>query len=124
MRECAVLKLQKFCSDLSEEGRKQCIIKEILPIIDSMTADENRQVKIALAKVVMSLAPLLGIEHLSFIFLAMLRDDIPEVREKIISSLNKVILFLFVVLSHPLFFYIPTPLADQCGKSFLFRSPM
>lgn len=68
-----------------------------------MTCDANQHVKIALASVVMGLAPLLGhqstIDHLLPIFLCMLRDDTPEVRLNIISSLDKVfILFLFINL--------------------------
>jgi serine/threonine-protein phosphatase 2A regulatory subunit A len=59
-----------------------------------LTTDANQHVKIALAHVVMGLAPLLGnqgtVEHLLPIFLAMLRDDTPEVRLNIISSLDKV----------------------------------
>lgn len=63
-------------------------------MIKPLTTDANQHVKIALAHVVMGLAPLLGnqstVEHLLPIFLAMLRDDTPEVRLNIISSLDKV----------------------------------
>lgn len=83
-----------FCTALPEEGRKRGIIEEILPVIKPLTSDANQHVKIALAHVVMGLAPLLGnqstVEHLLPIFLAMLRDDTPEVRLNIISSLDKV----------------------------------
>ncbi|KAL3068130.1 hypothetical protein niasHS_011037 [Heterodera schachtii] len=94
VRDAAAEKLQSFCAALSEEGRKKGIIEEILPVIRPLTTDANQHVKIALAQVVMGLAPLLGnqctIEHLLPIFLSMLRDDTPEVRLNIISSLEKV----------------------------------
>lgn len=83
-----------FCASLPEEGRRKGIIEDILPVIKPLTVDANQHVKIALASVVMGLAPLLGnqntIEHLLPIFLGMLRDDTPEVRLNIISSLDKV----------------------------------
>lgn len=63
-------------------------------MIKPLTTDANQHVKIALALVIMGLAPLLGpqdtIEHLLPLFLQMLRDDTPEVRLNIISSLDKV----------------------------------
>ncbi|KAI1724217.1 HEAT repeats domain-containing protein [Ditylenchus destructor] len=94
VRDIAAAKLQAFCAALPEEGRKQGIIEEILPVIKPLTTDTNQHVKIALALVVMGLAPLLGpqstVEHLLPIFLCMLRDDTPEVRLNIISSLDKV----------------------------------
>jgi serine/threonine-protein phosphatase 2A regulatory subunit A len=64
-------------------------------VIKPLSSDANQHVKIALASVVMGLAPLLGekstVEHLLPIFLHMLRDETPEVRLNIISSLDKVI---------------------------------
>lgn len=90
-----------FCSALPEEGRRSGIIDEILPVVKPLTCDANQHVKIALASVVMGLAPLLGhqstIDHLLPIFLCMLRDDTPEVRLNIISSLDKVNLKFFFV---------------------------
>nr|CAD2152925.1 unnamed protein product [Meloidogyne enterolobii] len=94
VRDAAAEKLQSFCAALPEDGRKRGITDEILPVIKPLTTDANQHVKIALAHVVMGLAPLLGnqstVEHLLPIFLAMLRDDTPEVRLNIISSLDKV----------------------------------
>ena len=94
VRDVAAAKLQAFCNSLPEEGRKQGIIDEILPVVKPLTTDANQHVKIALALVVMGLAPLLGpestVENLLPIFLCMLRDDTPEVRLNIISSLDKV----------------------------------
>lgn len=95
VRDVAAAKLQSFCNALPEEGRKEGIINEILPVVKPLTTDTNQHVKIALALVVMGLAPLLGpestVENLLPIFLSMLRDDTPEVRLNIISSLDKVI---------------------------------
>lgn len=71
-----------------------------MPVIKPLTCDANQHVKIALASVVMGLAPLLGnqstIDELLPIFLCMLRDDTPEVRLNIISSLDKVFFFLII----------------------------
>ena len=54
----------------------------------------SRYVRSALASVVMELAPVLGkaatIEHLLPVFLALLKDDWPEVRLNIISKLEQV----------------------------------
>jgi serine/threonine-protein phosphatase 2A regulatory subunit A len=95
VRDAAAEKLQSFCSALPEEGRKEGIIESLLPVIKPLTQDANQHVKIALAQVVMGLAPLLGkestVEHLLPVFLAMLRDDTPEVRLNVISSLDKVL---------------------------------
>ena len=96
VRDAAAEKLQAFCAALPEEGRKEGIVNDLLPVIKPLTQDANQHVKIALAQVVMGLAPLLGheatIEHLLPIFLMMLRDDTPEVRLNIISSLDKVLI--------------------------------
>lgn len=63
-------------------------------MVKPLTSDANQHVKVALASVVMGLAPLLGqestVDQLLPIFLTMLRDDTPEVRLNIISSLDKV----------------------------------
>ncbi len=52
-----------------------------------------RYVRSALASVVMELAPVLGkaatIEHLLPVFLALLKDDFPDVRLNIISKLEQ-----------------------------------
>ena len=54
----------------------------------------RRYVRSALASVVMELAPVLGkaatIEHLLPVFLALLKDDFPDVRLNIISKLEQV----------------------------------
>jgi hypothetical protein len=68
-------------------------------IFKPLTTDANQHVNIAMANVVMGLAPIRGkqntIEHLLSFFLAMLRDDTPEVRLNIISSLNNVCPILY-----------------------------
>ena len=55
--------------------------------------DRRRYVRSALASVVMELAPVLGkaatIEHLLPVFLALLKDDFPDVRLNIISKLEQ-----------------------------------
>ncbi|CAD5227442.1 unnamed protein product [Bursaphelenchus okinawaensis] len=94
VRDVAASKLQAFCSALPEAGRKEAIIKEVLPVVKPLTSDANQHVKVALASVIMGLAPILGqqntVDHLLQIFLSMLHDDTAEVRLNIISSLDKV----------------------------------
>uniref|UniRef100_A0A914XWH8 Phosphatase PP2A regulatory subunit A/Splicing factor 3B subunit 1-like HEAT repeat domain-containing protein n=1 Tax=Panagrolaimus superbus TaxID=310955 RepID=A0A914XWH8_9BILA len=87
------MKLQGFCSGLPTQNRAKVFIEQILPVVKPLASDANQHVKVSLASVVMELAPLLGEqteEHLLPIFLTMLRDDTPEVRLNIISSLDKV----------------------------------
>lgn len=94
VRDAAASKLQAFCTALPEAGRREAVVNEILSVIRPLTTDANQHVKIALASVIMGLAPILGQEntvtHLLPIFLSMLHDDTPEVRLNIISSLDKV----------------------------------
>ncbi|KAI6194293.1 Serine/threonine-protein phosphatase 2A 65 kDa regulatory subunit A beta isoform-like protein [Aphelenchoides besseyi] len=94
VRDAAASKLHAFCAALPEPGRKEAVVNEILTVIKPLTSDANQHVKIALASVIMGLAPILGQEntvtHLLLIFLSMLHDDTPEVRLNIISSLDKV----------------------------------
>ena len=94
VRDAAASKLQAFCASLPEPGRKDAVINDILSVIRPLTSDANQHVKVALASVIMGLAPILQkestVQHLLPIFLSMLRDDTPEVRLNIISSLDKV----------------------------------
>uniref|UniRef100_A0A7E4VWT4 Protein phosphatase PP2A regulatory subunit A n=1 Tax=Panagrellus redivivus TaxID=6233 RepID=A0A7E4VWT4_PANRE len=94
VRDVASMKLQGFCAGLPVENRSNVIIEQILPVVKPLATDTNQHVKISLASVVMGLAPLLGeketVDHLLPIFLSMLRDDTPEVRLNIISSLDKI----------------------------------
>ncbi|KAI6205334.1 Serine/threonine-protein phosphatase 2A 65 kDa regulatory subunit A alpha isoform [Aphelenchoides besseyi] len=94
VRDAAASKLHAFCAALPEPGRKEAVVSEILTVIKPLTSDANQHVKIALASVIMGLAPILGQENtvanLLPIFLSMLHDDTPEVRLNIISSLDKV----------------------------------
>jgi serine/threonine-protein phosphatase 2A regulatory subunit A len=94
VKDAAASKLQAFCAALPEPGRKEAVVNEILTVIKPLTSDANQHVKIALASVIMGLAPILGqentVNHLLPIFLSMLHDDTPEVRLNIISSLDKV----------------------------------
>jgi serine/threonine-protein phosphatase 2A regulatory subunit A len=112
VRDAAASKLQAFCNALPEAGRREAVINEILSVIRPLTTDANQHVKIALASVIMGLAPILGQEntvtHLLPIFLSMLHDDTPEVRLNIISSLDKVRL---LTLAYIYFFRSVTSLA-------------
>ena len=84
------------CSALPVESREKLIVEQIMPVVKELPFDANLHVKIALADVIMGIAPLLGeqntITYLLPLFLMLLRDDTPEARLNIISSLDKVIM--------------------------------
>ncbi len=65
-----------------------CVVLSVLTAVAG-----RRYVRSALASVVMELAPVLGkaatIEHLLPVFLALLKDDFPDVRLNIISKLEQ-----------------------------------
>lgn len=83
-----------FCAALPPVGRDKAILQHVLPVIKDLVSDPNQHVKTALASTVMGLAPILGcdltMDHLLPIYLTLLRDETPEVRLNIISSLDKV----------------------------------
>eukprot|EP00731_Ephydatia_muelleri_P009439 Em0005g25a len=87
-------RLKDFCSSLGEEYRQEAILTQIMPCIQQLATDTNQHVKSALASVIMSLSPIVGkestIEHLLPLFLIQLKDECPEVRLNIISSLESV----------------------------------
>lgn len=102
VRDVAASKLTAFAGALPEAGRQAAIIDKILPVVKPLTSDANTHVKIALASVIMGLAPLLGqentITHLLPIFLSMLHDEAAEVRLNIISSLDKVSVYCIIAI--------------------------
>jgi serine/threonine-protein phosphatase 2A regulatory subunit A len=62
--------------------------------VQELSTDSSQHVRAALASVIMGMAPVLGkeatIEQLLPIFLALLKDDFPDVRLNIISKLDQV----------------------------------
>ena len=91
VRGAAGGKVAQFCSLLG--ANESCVIA-VLPCVKELASDSNQFVRASLASVVMELAPMLGkaatIEHLLPVFLALLKDDFPEVRLNIISKLDQV----------------------------------
>lgn len=83
--------MAQFCSLL---GANESCVVAVLPCVKELAADSNQFVRASLASVVMELAPMLGkaatIEHLLPVFLALLKDDFPDVRLNIISKLDQV----------------------------------
>lgn len=79
---------------LSEGDDRLSTIVNFMPQIQTMSQDCHVNVKAAVAKAVMDLAPLAGkdftIEQLLPIFLQQLRDDSTEVRLNIIGNLSSV----------------------------------
>lgn len=94
VRGAAGGKVAQFCSLL---GANESCVVAVLPCVKELAADSNQFVRAALASVVMELAPMLGkaatIEHLLPVFLALLKDDFPDVRLNIISKLDQVRFF-------------------------------
>ena len=92
VRAAASLKLKEFCENLSADYRENVILTEILPCSKELVSDTNQHVRSALASVIMGLAPILGkdntIKHLMPFFLALLKDECPDVRLNIIHNLN------------------------------------
>lgn len=92
VRASAATKVTDFCSNLEKSSQEQIIMTSILPYVKELVADPNQHVKSALASVIMGLSPILGrqntIEHLLQLFLLQLKDEWPEVRLNIISTLD------------------------------------
>lgn len=92
VRASAATKVKEFCANLDKSSQEQIIMTSILPSVKELVSDPNQHVKSALASVIMGLSPLLGrqntIEHLLPLFLIQLKDDWPEVRLNIISTLD------------------------------------
>lgn len=92
VRASAATKVTEFCANLEKSSQEQIIMTSILPYVKELVADPNQHVKSALASVIMGLSPILGrnntIEHLLQLFLIQLKDEWPEVRLNIISTLD------------------------------------
>lgn len=72
----------------------QLAVRDVLPIIDDMVADDSQHVRAALASNIMGLALELGVDvtvnHLVDVLLFLLKDHFPEVRLNVIARLDKV----------------------------------
>uniref|UniRef100_A0A914DWS0 Phosphatase PP2A regulatory subunit A/Splicing factor 3B subunit 1-like HEAT repeat domain-containing protein n=1 Tax=Acrobeloides nanus TaxID=290746 RepID=A0A914DWS0_9BILA len=94
VRDASTKKLIAVCSALPAEGREELIVEKIMPVVKELPSDVSHHVKIALAEVITGMGPLLGEPntrtHLLPLFLTLLRDDTPEARLNIISSLDKI----------------------------------
>jgi serine/threonine-protein phosphatase 2A regulatory subunit A len=73
---------------------RDIILARILPCVRDLSTDTSQHVRAALGNQISGLAPLLGrdatIEHLLPLFLALLKDEFPDVRLNIISKLEQV----------------------------------
>jgi hypothetical protein len=80
VRIAAVAKVAALCKLCSSEAS----LEQILPSVKELAADNNQHVRAALASVIMALAPVLGkaatIDQLVPLFLALLKDEWPDVR--------------------------------------------
>lgn len=90
VRTAAAFKVQGFASLIPVE----LIVKNVLPGVRELVHDQSQHVRAALASNIMGLAPLLQkdktIEYLIDIFLALLKDEFPDVRLNIIAKLDAV----------------------------------
>lgn len=79
MRIAAAAKVAALCKLCSCDAS----LEQILPCVKELAADNNQHVRAALASVIMALAPVLGkaatIEQLVPLFLALLKDEWPDV---------------------------------------------
>lgn len=78
----------------TDGARDAQTLAAVLPCVKELASDSSQYVRAALAGVVMELAPVLGrqptIDALLPVFLALLKDEFPEVRLNIISKLDQV----------------------------------
>jgi len=90
VRTAAAFKVQGFASQVPVD----LITKQILPGVRELVHDQSQHVRAALASNIMGLAPILQkektIEYLIDIFLALLKDEFPDVRLNIIAKLDAV----------------------------------
>jgi serine/threonine-protein phosphatase 2A regulatory subunit A len=98
VRIAAAGKVAKFCDIVAPQVASQ----HILPCVKELSTDSSQHVRAALASVIMGMAPLLGkeatIDQLLPIFLALLKDEFPDVRLNIISKLDQVNQVWFMIL--------------------------
>lgn len=94
VRTAAGYQIEAFVKEVPEGDDRLSTIVNFMPQIQTMSQDCHVNVKAAVAKAVMDLAPLAGkdftIEQLLPIFLQQLRDDSTEVRLNIIGNLSSV----------------------------------
>jgi len=94
VRTAAAYQIEAYVKEVPEGDDRLSTIVNFMPQIQTMSQDCHVNVKAAVAKAVMDLAPLAGkdftIEQLLPIFLQQLRDDSTEVRLNIIGNLSSV----------------------------------
>lgn len=70
------------------------VVREIVPVVEEMVSDASQHVRSALASNIMGLAPNLAtseaVNTLVDVVMALLKDEVPEVRLNVISRLEKV----------------------------------
>eukprot|EP00051_Salpingoeca_urceolata_P032369 m.15421 g.15421 ORF g.15421 m.15421 type:complete len:584 (-) comp5015_c0_seq1:413-2164(-) len=92
VRTQAILRLPEVCQNFSPSERQVIITTNILPHASELVADQSQHVRVAVASVLMSLAPILGkqrsLESLVGHFVKLLKDEYPEVRLNIIAKLD------------------------------------
>ncbi|PRP84552.1 phosphoprotein phosphatase A [Planoprotostelium fungivorum] len=90
VRTAAAFKVQGFASLIPVD----LIIKSVLPGVRELVHDPSQHVRAALASNIMGLAPIFQkdktIEYLIDIFLALLKDEFPDVRLNIIAKLDAI----------------------------------
>jgi len=72
--------------------KEEDIIKNIVPVLTKFSTDNNEQVRVVFAEMVLKLCPTLGKKgtnmHILNIFLLLLRDESPKVRQNMFRHLK------------------------------------
>jgi hypothetical protein len=97
-------------------------IQQILPCIKELSSDQSEHVRCELASVVTGLAPSFGKEHtlnhLLNMFIALLKDDVPQVRLNVIGKLESINKVIGIELLSQSLLPAIVELAEVCNAAF------
>jgi len=92
VRMAAVEQLPKVCKDLAKIDRATMYTTNFLPYMSELAQDSSQYVRIKVAEVLVTLAPVIGseksLELIVPLYVKLLRDDIADVRMSVIPSLG------------------------------------
>eukprot|EP00054_Salpingoeca_dolichothecata_P012208 m.67806 g.67806 ORF g.67806 m.67806 type:complete len:581 (-) comp19837_c1_seq1:140-1882(-) len=92
VRTQAILKLPEVAKGCSADDRSAVFSSSIMPHVGELCADGSQHVRVAVASVLMELAPIVGkqhaIDHIVPLFIRLLKDDQSDVRLNVISKLD------------------------------------
>jgi serine/threonine-protein phosphatase 2A regulatory subunit A len=92
VRTQAALRLPEFGRDFDAADRQAILVTNIRPFLEDLCADSSQHVRVAVASVLVALAPLLGrdasLSVLVPLFIKLLKDDQSEVRLNVVGKLD------------------------------------